>query len=63
MEHIWATEEEANEEFHSRTFPGPSPLVEMQRQYQAMKLKHICNGYVIRDGRTVCPYCGKEMEL
>jgi hypothetical protein len=32
-ERIWATEEEAREEFRSRTFPGPSPLKEMQVKY------------------------------
>lgn len=25
--------------------------------------KHICQHYRIVDGRTVCVYCGKEMEL
>jgi len=35
-EHIWATEQEAQEEFRSRTFPGRSPiqaLKEMQVEY------------------------------
>lgn len=37
-----------------------TPLNDAARRNLA---KHACKVYVIRDGRTVCAYCGKELEL
>lgn len=34
-----------------------------ERIDRQQKLRHVCKIHTIKDGKTVCVYCGKEMEL